>query len=70
MSNNIRILSAENIALTAHEYNHTITITPFPPYNLGKKRQLREAAEALLPEYESNKELTIFTVLDTEAFHE
>lgn len=34
-----------------------------------KKRQLSTAAKALLADYETNDELTIFTVLDGEDFH-
>lgn len=37
---------------------------------MERKRQLAAAAEALLPDYTSDAELTIFTVLDSEDFHE
>ena len=37
---------------------------------LTRKQKLREAANALLPDYLADDELTIFTVLDSEAFHE
>jgi len=33
------------------------------------KRQLAEAAEALLPDYALGRELTVFTALDGEDFH-
>ena len=35
-----------------------------------QSKQLREAAAALLTEYHSNPELTAFSVLDSEEFHE
>ena len=34
-----------------------------------RDRQLRAAAEALLPDYSSGNELTAFTALDAEDFH-
>ena len=34
-----------------------------------RKRQLTAAAEALLPDYTANGELTIFTALDSEDFY-
>ena len=36
----------------------------------GESRQLRQAASVLLTEYRSNHELTAFSVLDSEEFHE
>lgn len=35
-----------------------------------RKRQLAAAAQSLLPDYQSDKELTAFTVLDAEDFNE
>ena len=37
-----------------------------PPTQIEKKRQLAAAAEALLPDYAADGELTIFTALDSE----
>lgn len=34
-----------------------------------RKRQLAVAAEALLPDYSADSELTVFTALDHEDFH-
>ncbi|OGO41189.1 MAG: hypothetical protein A2W36_01715 [Chloroflexi bacterium RBG_16_58_14] len=34
-----------------------------------KKRELAAAAQALLPDYADDKELTAFTALDAEEFH-
>jgi hypothetical protein len=34
-----------------------------------RKRQLMTAAEALLPDYTADSELTVFTSLDSEDFH-
>jgi hypothetical protein len=35
-----------------------------------KERSLKEGAEALLSDYKTDKELTAFTILDSEDFHE
>lgn len=40
-----------------------------PPAQLERKRQLTAAAEALLPDYAEDDELTSFTALDGEDFH-
>jgi hypothetical protein len=40
-----------------------------PLTRMERKRQLAMAAEALLPHYEEDNELTIFTSLDGEDFH-
>ena len=34
-----------------------------------RKKQLSKAAEALLPDYETDSELTVFTTLDSEDFY-
>ncbi|MGA9347340.1 MAG: hypothetical protein WBW48_00865 [Anaerolineae bacterium] len=39
-----------------------------PQTRIERKRQLAEAAEALLPDYVAGGELTIFTALDSEDF--
>jgi len=38
--------------------------------NIKLKQQLKKAADALLPDYVMGGELTIFTSLDSEEFHE
>ena len=40
-----------------------------PLTRIERKRQLAAAAEALLPDYAADGELTIFTALDSEDFH-
>jgi hypothetical protein len=40
-----------------------------PLARVERKRQLAAAAEALLPYYVSDTELTVFTALDSEDFH-
>ena len=40
-----------------------------PLTRMERKRQLAMAAEALLPDYEEDNELTGFTALDGEDFH-
>jgi len=40
-----------------------------PSTRMERKRQLAMAANALLPDYKDNNELTIFKVLDGEGFH-
>ena len=40
-----------------------------PPIRLERKRQLTAAAEALLPDYKGDGELTAFTALDSEDFY-
>jgi hypothetical protein len=39
------------------------------PTQSERRRQLAEAAEALLPDYAADGELTAFTALDYEEFH-
>ena len=41
-----------------------------PLTRIERKRQLAAAAEALLPDYSAGGELTAFTALDGEDFHE
>lgn len=41
-----------------------------PSYRAEQKKQLTLAAEALLADYNHDRELTIFTMLDSENFHE
>jgi len=38
--------------------------------DIGKRRQLAEAAEALLADYTTDSELTAFTALDSEDFYD
>ena len=40
-----------------------------PEKKQGERQQLKEAAEALLPDYAEEGELTAFTALDSEDFH-
>ncbi len=38
-------------------------------YNVQRKKQLVKAAKMLVRDYSKNKELTVFTTLDSEDFH-
>ena len=71
--NELRKLSAkerlEIIGTLIHLLQEDIQQIEQPPTGLERKRQLTAAAEALLPDYKEDNELTCFTTLDGEDFH-
>lgn len=59
----------EIIEAAIHQLQEDFQKIEQPLTQLERKQKLAAAAEALLPDYEKDDELTSFTVLDGEAFH-
>jgi hypothetical protein len=59
----------ELIEAAIHQLQEDFQKIEQPLTRTERKQQLTAAAEALLPDYEKDDELTSFTALDGEAFH-